>query len=142
MEGYTIKANDYVKPTEPRKEVVQRLINYYVDNLNNCYNTFCPNHCWRRTFGLQEKLTNHGWEDEMWGNSNSISVERIVTRNKVKITTCEMKEFFKIWLAAGYYISKGYYSVRNQTAILYKFTQKPYTNNGYTLVTEFTEDID
>lgn len=141
MEGYTIKANDYVKPTEPRKEVVQRLINYYVDNLNHCDNMFCSNNCWRRTFGLQEIQTNHGWKDELWENC-SISYEGLVTRNKVKVNTCEMKEFFKIWLSAGYYISKGYYSVRNKTAILYKFTQKPYINNGYTLVTEFTEDID
>jgi hypothetical protein len=131
----TITPNDYVKPTIPREEVVQKLVDFYINNLNTCWNEFCPNNCWRKhhSIGLRRgKL-------ELVGNTTQAEWE---ITDKIKIRTCEMKELFKVWLGAGYYISKGSYSVRNQTAILYKFTNKPYTDYGYKLVTNFTEDID
>jgi hypothetical protein len=53
-----------------------------------------------------------------------------------------MKEFFKVWLDAGYYISKGTSCVKGQTAIIYRFTAKPFTDYGYNIVTEFTENLD
>jgi hypothetical protein len=139
--SYEIKTNDYVKPTEIRKEVVQRLLDYYVSSLDTCWNEFVPNNCWRRTYGLHKKLTCSGaWEDCLWANGHhSVGV---MYADEVFVRTCEMKEFFKVWLGAGYYISKGYYSVRNQTAIIYKFQRTPYVRDGYKLVTEFTEDID
>lgn len=140
MRGYTIKTNNYIKPIEVRKEVVQRLIDYYTNHLNTCWNEFVPNNCWRRTYGLHKEMTCNGWKDCLWARGHhNVGVEY---KDEVWIRTCEMKEFFKVWLSAGYYISKGYYSVRNQTAILYKFTEKPYTDYGYELVTDFTEDID
>lgn len=131
----TITPNDYVKPTIPREEVVQKLVDFYINNLNTCWNEFCPNNCWRKhhSIGLRRG------ELELVGNTTQAEWE---ITDKIKIRTCEMKELFKVWLGAGYYISKGSYSVRNQTAILYKFTNKPYTDYGYRLVTNFTEDID
>lgn len=131
----TITPNDYVKPTIPREEVVQKLVDFYINNLNTCWNEFCPNNCWRKhhSIGLRRG------ELELVGNTTQAEWE---ITDKIKIRTCEMKELFKVWLGAGYYISKGTYSVRNQTAILYKFTNKPYTDYGYRLVTDFTEDID
>ena len=131
----TITPNDYVKPTIPREEVVQKLVDFYINNLNTCWNEFCPNNCWRKhhSIGLRRG------ELELVGNTTQAEWE---ITDKIKIRTCEMKELFKVWLGAGYYISKGTYSVRNQTAILYKFTNKPYTDYGYQLVTNFTEDID
>ena len=131
----TITPNDYVKTTIPREEVVQKLVDFYINNLNTCWNEFCPNNCWRKhhSIGLRRG------ELELVGNTTQAEWE---ITDKIKIRTCEMKELFKVWLGAGYYISKGTYSVRNQTAILYKFTNKPYTDYGYQLVTNFTEDID
>ena len=131
----TITPNDYVKPTIPREEVVQKLVDFYINNLNTCWNEFCPNNCWRKhhSIGLRRG------ELELVGNTTQAVWE---ITDKIKIRTCEMKELFRVWLGAGYYISKGTYSVRNQTAILYKFTNKPYTDYGYQLVTNFTEDID
>lgn len=137
---YKITPNNYVKPTEIRKEVVQRLLDYYVSSLDTCWNEFVPNNCWRRTYGLHKEETYSGeWKDCLWANGHHTIGKEFI--DKVKIRTCEMKEFFKVWLSAGYYISKGYYSVRNQTAIIYKFQRTPQTKYGYELVTEFTEDI-
>lgn len=132
---YVIKQNDYVKPTEVRKEVVQRLLDCYLSSINTCWNHFCPNQCWRKQYAIGRRRG----VDEIIGNTTQATWE---CTDVVRIQTCEMKEFFRVWLSAGYYISKGYYSVKNQTAILYKFTRSPYTDYGYKLVTEFTEDID
>lgn len=142
MEGYNIKVNDYVKPTEPRKDVVQRLINYYTSVLGKCLflAEFCANNCWRRTYGLREHQFSTGWEDELWTNCGGCVGEKY--RNEVRVTTCEMREFVRIWIKAGYCVSKGHYSVRGKTAVLYVFTRKPYTDNGFKVVDEFTEDID
>ena len=135
MSEYNIKSNGYIKPLEVRKDVVQHMIDFYLSNLHTCWNHFCPNQCWRRQYAIGKR---HGkWE--IIGNGTQCKDE---FTDVTKIRTCEMKEFFKVWQDAGYYISKGYYSVRNQTAILYKFTEKPYTDYGYKVVSEFTEDID
>lgn len=133
---YSIKKNEYVKPTEVRKEVVQRLIDIYTANIHTCWSFFCPNQCWRRTYAIG-KSREGKWEIIREGTQCKDKYTDITN-----IRTCEMKEFFKVWLSAGYYISKGYDSIRNQTAILYEFTEKPYTDYGFKLVTEFTEDID
>lgn len=142
MEGYNIKMNDYVKPTEPRREVVQRLINYYTSVLDKAYflGEFCANNCWRRTYGLREQKFGSRWEEGLWEETGGFVGD--VFRNEVRVTTCEMKEFVRIWIKAGYCVSRGYYSVHGKTAVLYQFTDKPYTNNGYKQVFEFIDDID
>lgn len=126
---YQIKLNTYVKPTEVRQWVVQALIDNYS---RFCISHFCPNYCWRQT---------HSIGKYKYGRWNVIG-DRIHNYTEVtRIRTCEMKEFFRIWQQAGYYILKGSHTVRNSTAILYEFTKKP-TFYDYRLVTEFTEDID
>lgn len=129
---YSIKKNEYVKPTEVRKDVVQRLIDIYTAKLNTSWSHFCPNQCWRQQYAIG-KNRNGKWE--VIGHGTQCKDKYTDITN---IRTCEMKEFFKVWLSAGYYISKGY----DRTAILYEFTEKPYTDYGFKLVTEFTEDID
>lgn len=140
MKGYNIKTNDYVKPIEPRKEVVQRLINYFITAKDTCRNEFCANECWRRTYGLQEHEYRSHWEDELWSDTSYTVGEKY--RNQVRVTTADMKEFVRVWIKAGYFVSRGLYSVNRQTAILYKFTGKPFTDYGFRVVNEFTEDID
>lgn len=132
---YTIKRNDYVAPTEIREEVVQRLIDYYIGNLNTAWHEFCPNRCWRshHSIGLRNG-------SPALVGSNPVGREEIT--DILRIRTCEMKEFFKVWLSNGYYISKGCYRVNGNTAILYRFRNTPYTDEGYRLVTEFDEDLD
>jgi hypothetical protein len=131
----TILQNDYVKPSIVREEVVQNLVDFYLNALHTCWNEFCPNCCWRQHHSIGRR----NGKLVIVGRTTQATYE---ITDKVKIRTCEMKEFFKIWLNAGYFISKGRYSVRNQTAIIYKFTSKPFTDYDYKLVTEFTEDID
>ncbi len=132
---YNIKKNDYVESSEVRHEVVQMLIDYYITHFNTCWNEFCPNNCWRKTYAIGRR----NGHLEIVGRATQATEE---ISNSFLIRTCEMKKFFEVWLDAGYYISKGYYSVRGQTATLYKFTNKPYTDNGFKLVNEFTENID
>jgi hypothetical protein len=132
---YTIKPNDYVAPTEIREEVVQRLINYYIGHLNSGWNEFCPNSCWRNHHSIGYRKG----QLELVGGATILAHE---ITDILKIRTCEMKEFFKVWLSNGYYISKGRYRVNGKTAILYKFRNTPYTDEGYRLVTEFDEDLD
>lgn len=132
---YTIQRNDYVAPTEIREEVVQRLIDYYIKHLNRGWNEFCPNRCWRNHHSIGYRKG----ELELVGGSTILQHE---ITDIIKIRTCEMKEFFKVWLSNGYYISKGCYRVNGKTAILYKFRNTPYTDEGYRLVTEFDEDLD
>lgn len=57
MENYTIKQNDYVAP-KVRKEVVQRLLNFYYGSIGTCDCIFnISGHC--QTYGLVcEKQTN------------------------------------------------------------------------------------
>lgn len=140
MEGYSIKPNAYVKPTEPRKEVVQRLINYFMRAKDTIRNEFCANNCWRRTYGLQEHEYGSYWKDELWSATSYTVGEKY--RNQVRVTTADMKEFVRVWIKAGYFVSRGLYSVKGQTAILYKFTNKPFTDFGFKVVDEFIEDID
>lgn len=134
--AYNIKKNEYVKPTEVREVVVQRLIDYFTRGLHTIWNEFCPNVCWRkhRAIGI-----NRYGDAELVGGTTQAPWE---IKDQLTIHTCEMKEFFKVWLENGYHISKGTYSVRGNTAILYKFTEKPYTDYGYRPVTEFTENLD
>lgn len=132
----TIPKNDYVKPSEPRQDVVQRMVNYIVKEVNRIGGVdFCANNCWRATCGIGYNKTFKC--DEFFTHcdryDNYTNVERP--------TTCEMKALVKVWCEAGYYVSRGTYTVRN-TAIIYKFSKKPYTDYGYRVVTEFTEDID
>lgn len=126
----TIKLNDYVKPTEVRQWVVQALVDIYLQFRND---DFCPNNCWRQTHSIGKN--EYGKWDLVKNHMRREFTE--VT----KIRTCEMKEFFRIWQQAGYYIHKTTYTVRNSTAILYYFHKTP---NYYDcrLVSEFTEDID
>ena len=46
---YNITPNNYIKPTEIRKEVVQMLIDFFMDRKGE---TFCPNQCWRKTHSI------------------------------------------------------------------------------------------
>ena len=49
----TIPKNDYVKPSEPRQEVVQRMVDILIKEVNRGFvGEFCANNCWRRTFGI------------------------------------------------------------------------------------------
>ena len=49
----TIPKNDYVKPTTPRQEVVQRMVNILVRRVNNGGETeFCANKCWKKTWAI------------------------------------------------------------------------------------------
>lgn len=135
----TIPKNDYVKPSEPRQEVVQRMVDILIKEVNRGFvGEFCANNCWRRTFGIgRHKETKR---DEFL--TDCVMYVNSFYEDIVRPTTCEMKLLFKIWTKAGYYIGKGSYSVRHHTAILYRFSKKPYTDYGYRTVTEFTEDID
>lgn len=130
----TIPKNDYVKPTEPRQEVVQRMVNILIRRVNNGGEPeFCANRCWRKTWAIGRY---NGIDNFMHHTHSSEGYTDIA-----KPTTCEMKALVKIWIEAGYYVSRGTYTARN-TAIIYRFTKKPYTDYGYRVVTEFTEDID
>lgn len=126
---YKIKRNDYVKPTEIRKWVVQALLDCSLDA------EICPNQCWRRKIHIGKNS---------YGEWNIIGENSAFAHSCTEITrlrTCEIREFFKVWINSGYFIHKSTYTVRSQTAILYKFHKHPIFYD-WKLVTEFTEDID
>lgn len=139
---YNIKKNNYTESVEyqeskvVRKEVVQMLCDFYTKQLSTCWNEFVANRCWRQSHSI-------GYD-----NNGKLSIIDNCTqcpwnfKDAKRIRTCEMKEFFKVWLDAGYYISKGTSCVKGQTAIIYRFTAKPFTDYGYKIVTEFAENID
>lgn len=138
-----IKKNNYRETTkdnkenqEARTEVVQMLCDFYTKQLNSSWCEFTANRCWRQSHSI-----GHGKNGEL-----SV-IDRCTQcpwefKDAKKIRTCEMKEFFKVWLDAGYYISKGTSYLRGETAIIYRFTAKPFTDYGYKIVTEFTENLD
>lgn len=139
---YNIKKNNYTESVEyqeskvVRKEVVQMLCDFYTKQLNSSWCEFTANRCWRQSHSI-----GHGKNGEL-----SV-IDRCTQcpwefKDAKKIRTCEMKEFFKVWLDAGYHISKGTSYLRGETAIIYRFTAKPFTDYGYKIVTEFTENLD
>lgn len=124
MTDYAIPMNDYV-PTI-RKEVVQRLIDFYLNNFGGDY----FNGVWKvgNTYGLCTQThngsTNYG-KDITFGAYKSST-----NNNEVRVTNDELIEFSRVWLANGYFISTLY--DRGERCIA--FTKEPYTNYGYKLI--------
>lgn len=139
---YNIKKNNYTESAEHkeskvvRKEVVQMLCDFYTKQLHTCWNEFTANRCWRHSHSIGY---DHNGKLSIIDNCTQFPWN---FKDVKRIRTCEMKEFFKVWLDAGYYISKGTSYLRGETAIIYRFTAKPFTDYGYELVKEFTEDLD
>ena len=122
MTDYVIPQNDYV-PTI-RKEVVQRLINFYLNNFGGDY----FKGVWKvgNTYGL---CTNSNGADVTFG-----AFKTSTHNNEVRVKNDELIEFSKVWLRNGYYIS--YLRDRGERCIA--FTKTPYTNYGYRVITDIT----
>lgn len=132
---YQIKQNNYVAP-QVRKDVVQRLLNYYYGALGTCHNNFnISGHC--QTYGLVcEKQPNGQWEDVLYA---SRGVPYYETKDRVVVTLDEMKEFVREWIKAGYFVSRG---IEDKWGyVIYKFTSVPFTQYGFKVVTEFNDTI-
>lgn len=134
MSEYQIKPNNYVEP-EVRKEVVQRLLNYYVNASGGDNHFRVSGHC--RTYGLvMEKQYNGTWEEVLYG---SRGVPYNETKDKVVVTTQEMKTFAKEWVGAGYFISRGIEDKWHY--VYYKFTKTPYTMYGCKVINDFIDNL-
>ena len=136
MSDYQITPNNYVEP-EVRPEVVQRMLDYFVNNADGGWKNEYRPKGYSQHYGLCKWRFSgdEKWKEELWGHRSGIGIEY---KDEVCFRTCEVKELFKIWLGAGYFISKCY----DRGCPIYKFTSKPYLRYDYKLVTEFTENID
>ena len=118
---YQIKQNNYVAP-QVRKDVVQRLLNYYYGALGTCHNNFnISGHC--KTYGLVcEEQLNGQWKDVLYAIRG---VPYRKTKDRVVVTLDEMKEFVREWIKAGYFVSRG---IEDKWGyVIYKFTSVPFT---------------
>ena len=143
--SYNITPNTFKVETEVRKEVVQRLIDYFMRTKQSCWNEFVPNCCWRQNSTiLKEKFGGEDeskWKDVLYSPISGIGIDR---KDKVKIRTSEMVEFCKIWRENGYFISRGIeaHPRGGRSAIVYKFTIAPFTQYGFKVVSNFTDEIE
>lgn len=132
MADYVIKKNDYVEDNVVRHEVVQRLIDYFLERGGFSSKISINGHC--RFKGLQRHIDyNH---DEIW---HSYEPCPSWFDNKVEVKQCEMEEFARVWVAKGYFISRGIDDKWGR--VQYVFGARPFTDYGFKVVTEFSDRL-
>ena len=143
--SYDITPNTFkAESTEVRKEVVQRLIDYFMRTKCTGNNEFVPNECWIQNYGLRKESIGNkeNWKETLW-DAHPISGLGIYHKDEVRVRTSEMVEFCKIWRENGYFISRGIQPAprRGCSAIIYKFTAAPFTQYGFKLVDGFIDTM-
>ena len=77
--SYNITPNTFKVETEVRKEVVQRLIDYFMRTKQSCWNEFVPNYCWRQNCRiLKEKFSGENeskWKDVLYSPISGIGID-------------------------------------------------------------------
>lgn len=128
--SYKITPNNYVEP-EVRKEVVQRLIDFFMARGGISNKITIGGHCAFK--GLQRRIEYN--RDEIW-----TTYEQVPSwyDNKVEVQQNEMEEFCRVWIDNGYFISRGYSKWGYPQ---YVFTKQPYTQYDLKLVTEFKDKL-
>ena len=132
MAKYEIERNNYVEDKYVRPEVVQRLINYFVNHGGFSSMIDIDGHCRfkglhrRKEYDRDEIMTDYepapSWYDL-----------------EVVVKQCEMEEFARVWIENGYFISRGVDS--KWGTIQYIFGARPFTDYGFESVTSFTDKL-
>lgn len=133
MADYVIKKNDYVEDNVVRPEVVQRLIDYFLQygglrsavNVTSSHNYF---------IGLQRHIDYN--RDELW---TSYEPAPSWFDNRVRVKQCEFEEFARVWVENGYFISRGIDDKWGD--VKYVFSAKPFTDYGYKIVRGFNDKL-
>lgn len=135
VDGYKIKLNDYRESDELRPEVVQMLIDYFIENLD-CENCFLiTNKCEKQThsigYDMKGKLKLLGDYSHL-GEYKDIKI----------IRTSEIKKFFEVWVKAKYFIY--YQPIFNNSELERRwfFTNKTLLNQIGVKVTGFPYEMD
>lgn len=127
---YKITPNIYVEP-EVRKEVVQRLIDFFMGRGGLSNKITIGGHCAFK--GLQREIAYN--RDEIW-----TTYEQVPSwyDNKVKVQQNELEEFCKVWIKNGYFISRAISKWGNPE---YVFSKYPFTQYNFKLVIEFEDRL-
>lgn len=102
-----IPRNDYSQPTEPRPDVIQYIINAFLDNNNHCTGIFHPvNDGYARTRHIYIEI-NEGYKTPVY---RFVSCpEKSHTRSRfVRFYGCEMRAAMKGLIQAGWHILEVY----------------------------------
>lgn len=130
MSDYQITPNNYVEP-EVRKEVVQRLINFFMK-----YNGLAS------SIQIGGHVAFQGLKREISSGRDEIATcyEQVPSwfDNKVIVRQCEMVEFCKVWVENGYFISRA---ITKWGHPEYVFSKQPFTQYDFKLVDGFKDKM-
>ena len=139
MSKYYLKPNEKFgsieEKLEVRPRVVQRILNYLQYELEHGrFSEFVPNYCWMQTNKIAYRIDS--------GHDEFVSRSNIFTyKNKESIRTNEMKKVVEVWINNGYFVGRKFVRVGRHTAIVYLFSNVPFTRYGYTQVNQFLDEI-
>ena len=130
MSEYQIEPNNYVEP-EVRKEVVQRLINFFIKYNGLASSITIGGHCAFK--GLKRDIEQN--RDVIY-----TCYEQVPSwyNNRVEVRQCEMEEFCKVWVENGYFISRA---ITKWGHPEYVFSKSPYTQYDFKLVNGFKDTM-
>ena len=118
----TIPKNDYVKPTELREEVIQKVCNKFIEY-------YIPNNIrWNKNDCYYHENSKYGLSEFKYQDS----------KEGVRVNGCEMEQVFSCLLNAGYHIFFKWINGYNY----YVVSKKPYLREGWSTVEEFNEFMD
>lgn len=97
VDGYKIKVNENAESNDLRPKVVQMLIDYFIEHLDdgNCF--LITNKCENQTHSIGYDMKG---KVQLLGDYSHLGEYKDI---KI-IRTCEVKKFFEVWTKSKYYI--------------------------------------